>query len=116
MIEATVLPLPPMAPEEIGKLAERIVRGEIFTDCHIHPNDRESMTLSVFMVLALGGLEGVDPEDIGMLWEENSKAAPRSVNGYPCFFSVHLVNREDAAKVWTKVHAMDAALKAAKEG
>lgn len=33
--------------------------------------------------------------DLGVVWEYYDKAGPRGINGYPCFFSCHLMHRED---------------------
>lgn len=37
-------------------------------------------------------------KDIGVVWEWLSKAGPRSINGYPIFFSCRLMHREDWEK------------------
>jgi hypothetical protein len=37
-------------------------------------------------------------EEIGMLYEKNSEAGPRSINGYPIFFSCKIVSKEDTKK------------------
>jgi hypothetical protein len=34
-------------------------------------------------------------QQIGVLWEWMSKAGPRAINGYPTFFSVRLLHRDD---------------------
>jgi hypothetical protein len=36
--------------------------------------------------------------NIGMVYEENSKAGPRSINGYPIFFGCKIVSIEDTKK------------------
>ena len=33
--------------------------------------------------------------DLGCIYEEYSKAGPRSINGYPCFFSFHVLSKND---------------------
>jgi hypothetical protein len=37
-------------------------------------------------------------KNIGMFYEENSKAGPRSINGYPIFYSCKIVSRSDTKK------------------
>ena len=37
--------------------------------------------------------------ELGMVWEYYSKAAPRSVNGLPIFFSARFLNRSDTDRV-----------------
>jgi hypothetical protein len=41
-----------------------------------------------------GLIEGFT-EDIGLMWEYLSKAVPMSVNGYPSFYSLHLMSKTD---------------------
>lgn len=106
--------IPTLPPDEIVKLAERIVRNEVFTNFHMDRGAGDLLSM-VFMPIALGGLADVNPDDVGMIWEAMSEAGPRGVNGYPCFFSCHLLNRPDTKLVLEKVRAMEAALKAAKE-
>lgn len=37
-------------------------------------------------------------EDIGMIYEYNEKALPRSINGYPIFMSCNIVSKADTKK------------------
>lgn len=37
---------------------------------------------------------------IGMVYEYHTQAGPMSINGYPCFMSLRLLNKEDNKKVW----------------
>lgn len=37
-------------------------------------------------------------ENIGMVYEENSKAGPSSINGYPIFMSCIIVSKDDTAR------------------
>jgi hypothetical protein len=85
--------LPDMSKEEMKEFILGVCNGQIFTDRHCHnPNDIPL----VFMVIALGGLGGLDLEDLGCIYEFMSEAGPRSVNGMPCFFSCRLMNKKDA--------------------
>jgi len=36
--------------------------------------------------------------NIGMVYEENSKAGPRSINGYPIFMSCHILSIDDTKR------------------
>jgi hypothetical protein len=38
-------------------------------------------------------------QEIGMIFEYYDKAGPRSINGFPCFFSFQILNRTDTQKV-----------------
>jgi hypothetical protein len=55
------------------------------------------MVCMVFMPLMLGAKV---PEDVGCIWEYMKDAVPRSINGYPSFFSCHFMNKED----WARAH------------
>lgn len=64
----------------------------------------------VFMPLALGGLAGWDLEKIGLVFEEISKAGPRSINGRPCFFSCQFLHIDDLEPFTAEVKRMAEAL------
>lgn len=38
--------------------------------------------------------------NIGLVYEYYNQAGPMSVNGYPTFFSMCLLNKQDAKKIW----------------
>ena len=35
-----------------------------------------------------------------MVYEYHKEAGPMSINGYPCFMSLRLINKDDNKKVW----------------
>lgn len=43
----------------------------------------------------LSGFQAGRMSDLGVIYEEYSKAGPRSINGYPCFFSFRVLSRND---------------------
>ena len=107
-----------MTDTEISALAERIFRNEVFTSAW-HCRDAQQVMDSFMVIFAL--MENDDRkklaktlEDGGMVWEAFSEAGPRSVNGMPSFFSCHIVDAADTAKVREVLARMDAAMKAAK--
>lgn len=85
-----------MSEEELRKLAVDYVEGKIFTTFHFHEAemDRGEMVGLVFMPLLLGGVGFA--KDAWMLYEYYSEAGPRSINGYPIFFSMRKVIHKDA--------------------
>lgn len=106
----------PRTDAEIRQLALDLVAGKVFTDRHIRADEWQSMVGSIFMVLGLGGpaiFTGIDPADIGFIYEYMDKAGPRGINGYPVFFSLHVVSKADANRVWDCMKAIEQALKAA---
>ncbi len=68
--------------------------GVVFTSAQVL--EPEMLTM-VFMPLILGAKV---PKDTGCIWEYLKDASPRSVNGYPSFFSCHFMNKED----WARAH------------
>lgn len=86
-------------PGEIIKIARGIYEGRIFCDLHIDQHSQHLLG-SIFMPLLFGALSHYEnPEDIGMLYESLDKAGPRSINGYPVFSSMGVLNKADAQRV-----------------
>ncbi len=83
-----------MTEDELRSLAKDIFRGSIFTSDQC-PSD---MLGSVFMITVFLD-DAVRAEwtlrDVTMLFEDVSKSAKMSVNGYPVFFSCRSINREE---------------------
>jgi len=99
--------------EKLSEIARGIVKNEIFTSDHIHPNQRGRMISSVFMCAALGGFEGWTEDQlsqIGFLYAPIADAGPMAVNGYPMFFSMGYVNKHDARVIWQKVDVVKKAM------
>lgn len=86
--------------ERLRKLVLGICDGQVFTS---HGLDADEVQRS-FMVLAFASPEDI-PKDATLVWEELSKAGPRSVNGLPCFFSCHFETRETHERVIKAVQA-----------
>ena len=102
-------PAPRLTPEEITEVAEGLVKGRYFCATMCPPD----MITSVFMIVALGGLANIEPDSIGNIIEDLDKAGPRSVNGYPCFFSCRVIHKADWAVIAEKATAAQAAMDAA---
>jgi len=89
-----------MSKEELRQFVDDLVSDRIFTSSHIRPNERQDMVATVFMPVALGAFANwsdTGMANIGVLWEYTSKAGPRCINGYPIFFSMHMVHKDDWA-------------------
>ncbi len=93
--EAELNDIPLIDEKNLRELAMDICDGKIFHDRLIDPNRFKQDVGMVFMPLALGGLEGVKPKTIGLMYEYYDKAGPRSVNGMPCFFSFNIIHRDN---------------------
>jgi len=106
--------IPSLSEQEIGQLAKDIAMNLVFTSDHVRREERDNILGMVFMPIALGGLSDLSEEarkDVGMVYEYYDKAGPRSINGYPIFFSFRIVNVKDRLLVWEKYEKIQEALK-----
>lgn len=101
--------VPRLLPDAVRNLARRIVTHEVFIT-----NQREGLDLSFAMPLSLMAAEKKVPESyqmsIGAVYEEFSKAAQRSINGYPMFMSCQFVHKDDLPLLLENVEQMRAAI------
>lgn len=95
-------------PEEIDRIALDLFKGQIFTSAHLKPEDLE-LFWTIFMPFALHENPTELLKGVGLVYEYLEKAGPRTINGYPIFFSAHLLNIEDAEKVLLKYKALEEA-------
>jgi len=99
---------------QVKILAERILKNEIFTDHHVREREQD-LVPRIFMTVAF---IGNDPEACGafkknppgMIYAEMKDAAPRSINGYPMFFSCSFLSQKDTERVFAVYQAMTEAL------
>lgn len=104
--------IPSKTDAELHELALAIFRGEVFTDRHV---DDLRMVPSIFMLLhflddeARAVCREHPPE---MIYEYLREAGERTVNGYPMFMSMKLLNQADARIVAEKHARIVAAVEA----
>lgn len=87
--------IPGMNDDDLRQFVYDLMVGRIFTHRQIR---EESMIGVVFMPLMFGALSGWSDtglSNIGAIWEYVEKAGPRSINGYPIFHSLRLINVHD---------------------
>ncbi len=116
-----------LPPEKLDEIAKDIALNKIFTSAHMHPTDWETTLGLVFMPLALGAFaqeapkdfevgalkdEPLQLQDIGLFYEYWDQAGPRSINGYPIFFSCRYLNHDDTKYVLDKAREIDEKIKA----
>lgn len=107
--------IPSQSEESLTQLAKDIATNLVFTSDHIRREEWDNILGMVFMPIALGAFSDYSEEarkDIGMVYEYWDKAGPRSINGYPIFFSFAIVNVKDRLFVWEKVEKIRKALDA----
>lgn len=103
----------PRTDDELKQIAKDIVGGLVFTDRHIPPDERQAMLPMVFMPLMLADKKTIDQmkrDKIATIYEYYSKASPRGINGYPVFFSLSMLDDDEAKKVWEYHDKMQAAI------
>lgn len=86
---------------ELETLAQDIVAGRVFTSMAI-PVGQERMLGGIFMPLGFCDTEALkefERLEVSLFYEEMHKAAPRSVNGFPTFFSLKFLDIEDHKKL-----------------
>jgi hypothetical protein len=86
---------------QLKQIAVDLVDGKIFSDRHIKENSIDLRM--VFMPIALGAFANFEEEDfknIGFIFEYLSEAGPRSVNGYPGFFSFQMLTRAETERMF----------------
>ena len=87
--------------KELKQLAKDLYSGMIFTSLHIRKHDIQFLS-SIFMPLLFINEETEKKYremPIGMFYEYYDKAGPRTLNGYPIFFSVNALSVENTNKV-----------------
>lgn len=94
-------PLCNRSDNDLKQIAHDIYTDKIFTDRHIAQKDKQDVGM---VFLALGLMDMVQKKSMlkqkpGMLFEYSSKAGPRGINGYPCFFGFHIVSVHDSKKI-----------------
>ena len=92
--------VPRMTQEALRRFVRDVLGGAIFVSDQIHQPDNTGM---VFLPIAFGMLSKWNADalrQIGVIWEYDRKALPRSINGLPVFTSCHLMHVED----WKRAH------------
>lgn len=103
-------PKPEMTDEQVHKLAHDLVTNQVFMSDRCRRVEDIPM---VFMSFALAGPEIIKEykkRQVIHLYEYFSKAGPRSINGYPCFFSNYSINSTDYKRVMAEEARMRKAL------
>ena len=86
-----------MTEQELRQLALDMVEGKVFGTWDL-PEDHQHLIGNIWMVLILGGAD-ILTDDVAHVYEYLDKAGPRSVNGYPIFWSCRVLTKEDAKKL-----------------
>lgn len=77
--------------DELKEIAKKVVNNEIFVSFG-------GKSLIAFqMIIALSDSESI--KDTCAMYEYYDKCGPGSINGYPTFFSAHLLNKDSAERL-----------------
>lgn len=96
---------PRLSADEIRALARDVVTNKTFIT-----NSEDGVRYAFGMVLMFGGLSTYDSTKIGGLYEDYDKQGPRSVNGFPGFFSMKVLHIDDLEPVCDAIEKMEEAL------
>lgn len=106
--------IPDRTPEELKTIAADLAAGRIFADRHLGEEDWHLFP-SVFMPFAFmdqAQRQAFVEAKPGMVFEYLDKAGPRSINGYPAFFSMQVLSEEQTAEVFRLMAAIREAVEA----
>lgn len=101
-----------LSEEEISKIALDLYKGQIFCDKHIDSKEKPVMLPMIFLPVGLGCFGSYSKEElkeIGMLFQYYTEAGNQTINGYPTFMSVRVINVEDSKKVFDLVESLQQA-------
>lgn len=101
-----------LTEDEIKDTVRGLVTGRIYTGTMVPPD----MLSTVFMPIVMGALTDIDPDTVGNVIADISKAADMSINGYPVFFSCRIVHRDDWAVIAERAMNAAGVLERAVEG
>lgn len=102
----------PLSEGKIRELARDTYKERVFWSTAIPEKEFENIATAVFMPLMLVGEEVLDQMAAvrAIPYEYMSEAGPRSVNGYPTFFSMRYISADDYNRVRKALQAITAAV------
>jgi hypothetical protein len=104
--------------KEFKELAQGMVTGKYFFSTQIPQTQRLRLLPVVFMPLVFLSkqiTDGLKKAKVEILYEEWSKALPRSINGFPIFISFKTLTLDEWKKVVSIANRIQAAMNAAME-
>lgn len=94
-----------MDDEKLREFVDAVVSKRVFLSCYLG-EDNSNITGSVFMPIAFGCFAEWSEEEmkqIGEIYEYMDKAGPRSIDGFPSFFSMQMIHVEDWNRAITAI-------------
>ena len=84
--------------KELRQVALGLKTGTIFCNRHVKEAREVTMIFQALNFLDEKQAEDFKKRDIGLIYEETCNAAPRSVNGFPMFFSLQTLTKKETEK------------------
>lgn len=84
--------------KKIRQMAVEYFGGNLFGSWAFDEADYKSMMPMVFMPLSLMSevqIKTLVRDEVDHVYGYMKDSAPRSINGYPIFYAMHMINRED---------------------
>lgn len=98
-----MLPIERKTEQELRQLAIDIHEGKVFGSWNVHQHDNNLLP-NIFMVLIF--LESEPPANAGHVYEYLAKANQMGINGYPTFFSLNWLAKEDVEPLMTLINEL----------
>ena len=102
IVDNKQMELPIDSKIDLKALAIRIYKGEVFTSQQMHKEDAEMLLPSVFMPLVFldeKQRKQLLDDKAAVFYADMKDAGPRSINGYPMFFSMGYLTTPE----WNKI-------------
>lgn len=90
----------PRPDEDLKQIARDMIANRVFTSWQVDLHGPLSMIFMPLVFMQREDLWVLQQVPIELIYEYMDKAGPRSINGYPQFFSMRWLNAEDSKKVW----------------
>lgn len=98
--------------DELKQIALDMLHGEIFTDRHCHSLEELRSSFLILALMEPEAMKKMEEDKINFVYEYYDKAAPRSVNGRPIFFSCHCLDETESKRMFEFYEQMKPAVPA----
>lgn len=92
--------------EELQQIAKDLLDNKIFSDRHCKNEEEVMMCFPILTFLEEKTIEGMLRDKIDFIFEYYEKAAPRTINGMPMFFSCHVLSKKETKEMFEYYEAM----------
>jgi alpha/beta superfamily hydrolase len=93
--------------DELRAFARRIITREVYV---AWTQDAIEYSFGAMIALSAGMLPDEDVQNIGLIWAEEKNANAMCVNGYPTFFQMAFIHKDDVEPLVAHLQRMEEAL------